>query len=343
MEEQEVKKWLIGMWVSAGVLLITGSLAATFFIQHNKAMIRSSGQMVHVDQANIENVPVSASVYESDIYMDPHHVSAAKEDTASQQNESIYVPDLPPSHFSHSNTPNLSGGDEGQTRVDSNHTDTQVQDLIVPKSTVYYNGSRDKKLVALTFDDGPDDKYTPEVLSILKQENIHATFFLIGNRVTAFPDRVKQIASLGHAIGNHSWDHPDFNKLTASQMQMELKKTDQVLYPLIGYHTQLFRPPYGSANDSVLKEARAEGYAVIDWSVDSLDWKGTQPKQILNYVRQEIYPGGIILQHSAGGNGDTLENTVTALPKIISELRSSGYQFVTIPELLHIPLSHDVK
>lgn len=202
-----------------------------------------------------------------------------------------------------------------------------------PQQIVFYNGGQSQKLVALSFDDGPDNRYTPEILDILKQNDVHATFFLIGSHAAAYPDVVKRIAADGNAIGSHTWDHAQLSRLKPAQVYTELSRADDELYTILGYHTALFRPPYGETTPTIVQEAKTMGYHLINWSVDTRDWAGTPEPQIMGLVKKEIYPGGIILQHSAGN----LKNTVAALPEIIKTLKAQGYTFVTIPELLDIP------
>lgn len=198
---------------------------------------------------------------------------------------------------------------------------------------IFTHGPRSKKEVALTFDDGPDVYNTTRILNILSKYHIKATFFIVGTQAKAHPEMVKRIAMNGNAIGNHSWDHPDLTRRKNQQIYSELSETNQLLYSIVGYHPDIFRPPYGSTNRRVVSQISSMGYAIIDWSVDTLDWAGSSVPQIMRHVHQELYPGGIILEHSA----ENSHNTVQALPQIITELKSQGYTFVTIPELLNIP------
>jgi peptidoglycan/xylan/chitin deacetylase (PgdA/CDA1 family) len=204
---------------------------------------------------------------------------------------------------------------------------------------VYYEGTNTKKEVALTFDDGPDTVFTPQILDILKKNNIKATFFIVGNRAEANKEIIKRIAKEGHAIGNHSWDHADLDRLGPDQIIYEIKKTEDTLFSLLGYRPSIVRPPYGAADKKVLQKIGDMGYRVIDWSVDSLDWLGTPPKMITYIVKKETRPGGIILQHCASGKRENLSNTITALPEIIQYLKSANYTFVKVPELLNVSSS----
>lgn len=204
---------------------------------------------------------------------------------------------------------------------------------------LYCSPNRTLKQVALTFDDGPDIYYTSQILKILKINNVKATFFIVGLRAQAYPEMVRRIVSEGHSIGNHTWDHPILSKLPADRIKEEVQKTEQLLYNITGLNTALFRPPYGSATPQVTNEISSLGYKIINWSIDTRDCAKTPVPEIMNSIRKELYPGGIILQHCAGDKSVNLSNTVKALPQIISLLRRQGYSFVLVQDLLHIPAS----
>jgi peptidoglycan-N-acetylglucosamine deacetylase len=203
--------------------------------------------------------------------------------------------------------------------------------------TVYRSGDGSANQVAITFDDGPDVKYTGQILDVLKKNNIKATFFLIGMNAQAHPEMVRRIAAEGHVIGNHTWDHADLPKLGAKQVQSEINQTTDVLNSILGFTPSLMRPPYGSLSPAVTAEVNGMGYKVVNWSVDTRDWAGTSSGAILSNVEANTRPGSIILMHSAGGKGGKLDNTVAVLPQIITSLKARGYSFVTVPDLLHVP------
>jgi peptidoglycan-N-acetylglucosamine deacetylase len=198
---------------------------------------------------------------------------------------------------------------------------------------VYYHGPASQKQVALTFDDGPDMRYTPQILDILKKYHVKATFFVLGFRAKAHPDMVRRMVREGHTIGNHSWNHLDQVRLSPDKVRDQVVRADKVLYPLVGYHPDLVRPPYGKADPDTVRIISGMGYKVIDWSVDTRDWAGTPVPAILSLVRKEVRPGGIILEHCAGNANVDLSNTVQALPQVIQYLRAQGYQLVTVPQL----------
>jgi len=206
--------------------------------------------------------------------------------------------------------------------------------------TVLIHGPRTVKDVALTFDDGPDGYYTPQILSILEKAHVQATFFLVGQRVAAHAAVVRRMVADGDAVGNHTWDHPALTRLRPGLVASELGRAETAIASVTGFQTDLFRPPYGDLSPTVDRELAGNGYHIIFWGVDSLDWKGLSRAQILRNVLPAVRPGSIILQHCAsGGPTENLSGTVAALPVIISTLRARGYRFVTIPQMFGIPES----
>jgi polysaccharide deacetylase family sporulation protein PdaB len=203
--------------------------------------------------------------------------------------------------------------------------------------SLYYAGPEQEKQVALTFDDGPDNHFTIQILDILKKNNVKATFFIVGEKAKAHPEVVKRIVNEGHVIGNHSWDHSDFPKISTDEVKQEISKTQDELYTIVGFRPTLFRPPYGALNSSEINTIASMGLSIIDWSVDTKDWAGTPTQQIIGYVKKELKPGGIILQHCAVGKKENLSNTVNALEQMIPLLKNEGYDFVTVPTLLSLP------
>ncbi|MBU9723348.1 MULTISPECIES: polysaccharide deacetylase family protein [Bacillaceae] len=192
----------------------------------------------------------------------------------------------------------------------------------------------DRKLVALTFDDGPENHYTSQILDILKEKRVPATFFVMGKQVRQYPTMMKRMVEEGHGIGNHTFNHPSLPQLSTSEVMREVETTQQTLQWITGRQPDLFRPPYGAitrADQEVLNEM---GFRTIMWTVDTLDWTGISGQEILDIVRRDITPGGIILQHNIEVNPDLLRGTVEALPMIIDELRDRGYQFVTVQTML---------
>lgn len=211
----------------------------------------------------------------------------------------------------------------------------QVQNLTQKfPGVVIYKGNSLVKRVALTFDDGPDNFYTPRILDILRAKGVHGTFFMVGKEVKRFPEMVRRIVEDGNAIGNHSWDHPKLWTLSNDQVKQEVLSTENEIQQITGRKTSLFRPPYGRVTPEDVALIHNLGYRIIDWSVDTLDWKGTPAPTILKYVNKEVSPGGIILEHCFAGHPGELNGTLQALPQIIDRLRAEGYEFVTVPALI---------
>lgn len=232
-------------------------------------------------------------------------------------------------------TPRLAGGPERAVRLPAPMT---LADLRHKYPNIFIlNGPSSKRQVALSFDDGPDRTFTPRILDVLREHGVKATFFVIGNRVAAHPDVVARMVREGHVVGSHSWDHPNLAKLGPDKVREQLVRAEDAIYRVAGYRPRLFRPPYGSIQESGILEARDLGYTIVNWNVDSLDWKGLSAEQVATNVLAHVYPGSIILLHSAGGEGSDLEGTVRALPEIIRRLKADGVTFVTIPELLDLP------
>ncbi|MBP1041356.1 polysaccharide deacetylase family protein [Vagococcus sp. BWB3-3] len=181
------------------------------------------------------------------------------------------------------------------------------------------------KVVALTFDDGPSDKTTPAILAILKKKKTPATFFMLGQQVEKFPDLVKTIADDGHELANHSYSHPKLTDLSIEDARQQINRTQAAIFKASGVLPEYVRPPYGSFN---YETAVAIGLPLINWSVDSLDWKTKDSKKIDTEIKTTIGADSIILMH------DIHQETADALEKLITDLQKDGYRFVTISDLL---------
>ena len=201
----------------------------------------------------------------------------------------------------------------------------------------FRKGSGDTNRIALTFDDGPDDTYTPQVLQILEEHRVPATFFLMGSRAERYPEAVREMVSDGHIIANHSWSHPDLRTLTEERVHSEITRTEEILHQITGLQTAMMRPPFGAISEMNLVQLRGMGYHVINWSVDSRDWETEDVDQILRNTLPDVEEEAILLFHSAGGEGQSMAATVEVLPELIETLTEQGYVFVTVNELLAIP------
>lgn len=191
-------------------------------------------------------------------------------------------------------------------------------------------------MVALTFDDVPDPRYTPQLLDVLRKYKVKATFFVVGSRAEKHPALVARMVREGHAVGNHSYNHPQFTKLSVNQFRTQVVRTENIIQLLAGYKPRLIRPPYGDINEQQLKWAKARGYKLVNWNVDSLDWRGLSKAQVKHNILSRAGRGAIILQHGGGGRGSNLQGTLQALPDIIRTIRSKGYSFVTVPQMLQV-------
>ena len=194
---------------------------------------------------------------------------------------------------------------------------------------VYYKKNSQKK-IAITFDDGPHPTYTPEILDILNEYNIRATFFVVGQNVELYPDIVKRAISEGHDIGNHTFTHCHISETSFEAIIDEIQACEDKVYELCEYHVKLFRPPEGVLPDDVRNYAVNEDYSVILWSIDTYDWARAPISNIKRNITKNISSGDIILMH------DYVPDSITpqALRIIIPMLLEQGYQFVTVSELI---------
>ena len=183
--------------------------------------------------------------------------------------------------------------------------------------------------IAMTFDDGPSEKLTPGLLDLLAAHHIHATFFVIGQNVERYPEIVLRAVREGHEIGNHSWSHPAFGKMSDAAVRREIQKTDDAIRAAIGYSPVLLRPPYGSIKAGQKQWIHSEfGYRIILWDVDPLDWKRPGPSVVEHRIVSETRPGSIILSH------DIHPGTIKAMPETFDQLQAKGFKFVTVSELI---------
>jgi len=186
--------------------------------------------------------------------------------------------------------------------------------------------------IALTFDDGPNPIYTPQILAILQIYNIKATFFDVGYLVKDYPNIVRQEFLQGHSIGNHSWSHPQLTRLSATGILSQLESTSDAIQSVTGTRPTLFRPPYGTFNQTVIAQATRLNLTTILWNNEAQDWATPGVSVIVRRTLNLARDGGIILLHDGGG---FRAQTAAALPIIIAALHQRGFTFVTIPQLLH--------
>lgn len=205
-------------------------------------------------------------------------------------------------------------------------------------SDVVTHVETDEPVAALTFDDGPHPVYTPRVLDILAKHGARATFFMVGINARNYPEIMKSVGKAGHAIGNHSWDHPHLPQVKSHRRRLQqLRQCAKATAP---YCHRLFRPPFGAQNDQIRLDARFFGYKVILWSDSAQDWIPQSAEDIAHKMMSRITPGSIFLLHDAICSDNVsdlmldrqpmLDGLETALARLKREIK-----FVTVSELLH--------
>jgi peptidoglycan/xylan/chitin deacetylase (PgdA/CDA1 family) len=189
----------------------------------------------------------------------------------------------------------------------------------------------DGPYIAMTFDDGPSATLTPKLLDLLAAHHIKATFFVIGENVAEHPEVVARAAREGHEIGNHSWSHPNFGKMSDDGVRRQLRQTDDAIKNATGKRPTLMRPPYGSITTREKRWIHDEfGYDIILWDVDPYDWKRPGPAVVRARILKETRPGSIVLSH------DIHPGTIEAMPSTFDELEAKGFKFVTVSELIRM-------
>ncbi len=208
------------------------------------------------------------------------------------------------------------------------------------------SGPAHDRVVALTYDDGPNPPYTTAILHVLEREHVPATFFVVGRAAQAFPSVVDREFRDGDAIGNHTWNHAHLIVMSPAAVRSSLERTDEAIYRATGIHTHLMRPPFGARDWLVLQQARALGYTPVMWSVPlARDWEDPPPAVIASRILPYVKDGSIIVLHD--GNRGILcarihapahvcdrSSDIRATSLIVDALKRRGFRFVTIPQLL---------
>jgi peptidoglycan/xylan/chitin deacetylase (PgdA/CDA1 family) len=196
-------------------------------------------------------------------------------------------------------------------------------------------------VVALTFDDGPHPEYTPRLLEILERHRARATFFMLGETAQRYPDLVRRVAQGGHAIGNHSWDHPSFPLISGRERRAQIRACEKAIAP---YGRRIFRPPYSHQSIASRLDALLLGYQIVTWNLHAYDWLDHDANWMANRLVDHIQPGSVILlhnalYHTAEDRYCDREPMMEALDTFLGQV-GSRFQFVTVPELLRHGRAH---
>lgn len=192
-----------------------------------------------------------------------------------------------------------------------------------------YNVEREDKVCAISFDAAWGNEDTHDLIEILKNYDVKATFFVVGDWVDRFPESVKELHEAGHDIMNHSNTHPHMTQISKEKMLEEINECDKKIEKITGIKPNLFRPPYGDYNDSVVTTMKEAGHYTIQWDVDSLDWKDLSADEIYSRVTGRVKNGSIVLFHNAA------KHTPEALPKILEKLKNDGFKIIKINDLIY--------
>lgn len=207
-----------------------------------------------------------------------------------------------------------------------------LQAAAVPHVVYRYASGGDKKRVAITFDDGPHPRYTPQILDILAEYHVKATFFMVGSNADYHPELVERVLAEGHEIGNHTYHHYHTVNMKSDELTRDILACSEALSRFTGgTPPALFRPPEGVFNEEIKALCKKEGYTIVMWSVDTRDWAHTPVSEIVSGVRAHVQDGAIILMHDFIGKNSP---TPAALRRIIPMLQESGYEIVTVSRLL---------
>jgi peptidoglycan/xylan/chitin deacetylase (PgdA/CDA1 family) len=208
-----------------------------------------------------------------------------------------------------------------------------------PTSQLYgrsFTGAPGTKLLALTYDDGPNDPHTLHLLDVLAKHEVKATFFMIGRFVAQKPEIARRVREAGHAVGNHTYNHPLLIFTSSSQLQRELEDTDKAIADAIGGHDGLFRPPFGGRRPGTFAAVRKRRMTPVMWSVTCYDWSAQSAEAIEERAQGQIRGGDVILLHDGSHvkMGAFRGHTVEATDRLIRRYKGEGYEFVTIPQMI---------
>ncbi len=196
---------------------------------------------------------------------------------------------------------------------------------------IYHGRRNDRMEIALSFDDGPHPRYTPMILDILAEYGIHATFFMVGENVGYYPAAAEAVAAAGHEIGNHTFTHRQFHRMSEHEMLAEIAACEDAITSLSERRPHFIRPPEGNLNETMRRVIGSLDYRIVLWDLDTRDWAHTPPDVICQHILDTVQAGDIILMHDFIGHDSP---TPEALRRVIPALLSRGYHFVTVGELV---------
>lgn len=224
---------------------------------------------------------------------------------------------------------NMPKSNESEVFNNKNNISKKYEDIIIKR------GSDQKKVIALTFDDGPDEDFTPQILDILKKNNAKATFFVVGQKVGWNPEIVKRAFDEGHEIGNHTFMHINVCNNSTEKLNSEIIKTQEIIKKVTGKEPTWFRPPYRAINESLFNLMKSKDMKVVLWSdFDARDWSNPGVGNIISTIEKNAKNGSIVLLHDYNSIRNDKSQTIKALECIIPELQKQGYEFVTISDLV---------
>lgn len=197
------------------------------------------------------------------------------------------------------------------------------------KKLPVYSVKRDDKKIAISFDAAWGADSTDSIIDTLEKYNVKTTFFVVGKWAEQYPDKVKKLSDAGHEVENHSYGHPHMTNLSKDEMKNEIESCNSKVEEITGKRPSLLRAPYGDYNNSVIESVEECGMTTVQWSVDSIDWKGISADEIVNRVISKVTDGSIVLFHNAA------EHTPEALPSILEKLQADGYEIVPVSQLLY--------
>lgn len=206
----------------------------------------------------------------------------------------------------------------------------KVIPTVAPKKYLpIYNVETTEKKIAFTMNCAWNADDIDSILETLKSNNVHITFFMVGDWVDKYPEAVDKINKAGHEIGSHSNTHPHVNNLSHEKNLEEIKKSVEKIEKITGKKTNLYRAPYGEYNDTVIQSAQENGYYTIQWNLDTLDYKGNTGKEMWNKIKEKLKNGSIILSH----NGT--KHTADSLDMLIKNIKKQGFEITTVSDLIY--------